>query len=209
MATKEIRSITPLVDKNFVVAKAANVAAINGLLVYFADGSAETISAAPVGHFETTGVYEYKLAGTEVLYTPEAFISDTSQITEAVATYWSIFDYYGSQMYAKYSIDSYQFNDWDNRRMEANFAPNADPATTLEQKRRYRMEALQLEESFNRIKSSQDEIANLLGSNLVADFTQPQKVLPKTGQASSAWVAGLGFLPLAMTSFLAFKPRRR
>lgn len=174
LASKEIRSLTPLIDKNFVVAKAANVDAINGLLVYFADGSAEILPLTPVGRFESTGVYEYKLGGTEVLYTPEAFISDTSQITEAVANYWSAFDYYGSQMYAKYSVDTYQFNDWDNRRMEANFAQNADPATTLEQKRRYRMEALQLEESFNRIKNSQDEIANLLGSNLVADFSQPQ-----------------------------------
>ncbi|MGT2906465.1 ZmpA/ZmpB/ZmpC family metallo-endopeptidase [Streptococcus dentiloxodontae] len=80
----ELISVTPLADKKPVSDIASNKTAVNHLLLYYADGSLETLDVTYTGDFEGI-LAEYAIADTGLIYTSESYLSNYDNIIAAVS----------------------------------------------------------------------------------------------------------------------------
>ncbi|HFI0632675.1 TPA: ZmpA/ZmpB/ZmpC family metallo-endopeptidase [Streptococcus suis] len=78
LAQTALIDVVPMVNDTIVTDLHAKKTAINRLMLHFADNKVEYVNLNYVGDFTNSAIAEYKLAGTEILYTPESFVTNHS-----------------------------------------------------------------------------------------------------------------------------------
>ena len=82
--TTELLDVVPMKDNDIITDIQANKAAINKLMLYFADNTISYLDVTYKDDFKNTQIAEYSVAGKNFIYTPEAFLSDYTKVTNQV-----------------------------------------------------------------------------------------------------------------------------
>ncbi|HFU4484006.1 TPA: ZmpA/ZmpB/ZmpC family metallo-endopeptidase [Streptococcus suis] len=78
LAQTALIDVVPMVNDRIVTDLHTDKTAINRLMLHFADNKVEYVNLNYVGDFTNSAIAEYKLTGTDILYTPESFVSNHS-----------------------------------------------------------------------------------------------------------------------------------
>ena len=84
LATTALVDIVPMNNHEVVTNVYAEKNTVNRIMLHFADGTIEYRSVQFKEDFRNTRIAEYTLSGTELLYTPEEFLSDYSNVVDSV-----------------------------------------------------------------------------------------------------------------------------
>ena len=82
--TTELLDVVPMKDNDIITDIQANKAAINKLMLHFADNTISYLDVTYKDDFKNTQIAEYSVAGKNFIYTPEAFLSDYTKVTNQV-----------------------------------------------------------------------------------------------------------------------------
>ncbi|QBZ12686.1 immunoglobulin A1 protease [Streptococcus mitis] len=82
--TTELLDVVPMKDNDIITDIQANKAAINKLMLHFADNTISYLDVAYKDDFKNTQIAEYSVAGKPFIFTPEAFLSDYTKVTNQV-----------------------------------------------------------------------------------------------------------------------------
>ena len=82
--TTELLDVVPMKDDNIITDLQANKATINKLMLHFADNTISYLDVTYKDDFKNTQIAEYSVAGKNFIYTPEAFLSDYTKVTNQV-----------------------------------------------------------------------------------------------------------------------------
>ena len=82
--TTELLDVVPMKDNDIITDIQANKAAINKLMLHFADNTISYLDVTYKDDFKNTQVAEYSVAGKPFIFTPEAFLSDYTKVTNQV-----------------------------------------------------------------------------------------------------------------------------
>ena len=82
--TTELLDVVPMKDNNIITDIQANKAAINKLMLHFADNTISYLDVTYKEDFKNTQIAEYSVAGKNFIFTPEAFLSDYTKVTNQV-----------------------------------------------------------------------------------------------------------------------------
>ncbi|MCW6681932.1 YSIRK-type signal peptide-containing protein [Aerococcaceae bacterium NML160702] len=97
--TVPLLSITPLKDGALVTDLGRHKEEINHIWLHFADGTIEKRTVTFKENFGATGIAEYRLADTEMLYTPEWLQPMNQQLVDQVVTLLSPLEYEGDEVW--------------------------------------------------------------------------------------------------------------
>ncbi|MBM7643322.1 G5 domain-containing protein [Streptococcus loxodontisalivarius] len=171
IATKEIASVTPL--KDGAIASDLSQNDINQIMIRYTDGTIETLAVSFDKAYTNDSVRQYKITGTDLIYTPEVFVSDHSDIISQVSAELKALAYASDDNYKTLGITS-----------------ESDPAKKIS--KLYLQEAYEkvqenIESYLNKLLSS-DKAINTLGGatdDYIADYIKENK---------SALLLGLSYL---------------
>ena len=82
--TTELLDVVPMKGNEIVTDIHANKGSINRIMLHFKDNTVDYLDVTFKENFKNNQVVEYNVAGKEYIYTPEAFISDYTAITNNV-----------------------------------------------------------------------------------------------------------------------------
>ena len=82
--TTELLDVVPMKDNDIITDIQANKAAINKLMLHFADNTISYLDVTYKKDFKNTQIAEYSVAGKNFIFTPEAFLSDYTKVTNQV-----------------------------------------------------------------------------------------------------------------------------
>lgn len=82
--TTELLDVVPMKDNDIITDIQANTAAINKLMLHFADNTISYLAVTYKEDFKNTQIAEYSIAGKNFIFTPEAFLSDYTKVTDQV-----------------------------------------------------------------------------------------------------------------------------
>ena len=82
--TTELLDVVPMQDNDIITDIQANKAAINKLMLHFADNTISYLDVTYKDDFKNTQIAEYSVAGKNFIFTPEAFLSDYTKVTNQV-----------------------------------------------------------------------------------------------------------------------------
>ena len=82
--TTELLDVVPMKDNDIITDIQANKAAINKLMLHFADNTISYLDVTYKEDFKNTQIAEYSVAGKNFIFTPEAFLSDYTKVTNQV-----------------------------------------------------------------------------------------------------------------------------
>ena len=82
--TTELLDVVPMKGNEIVTDINANKDSINRIMLHFKDNTVDYLDVTFKENFKNNQVVEYNIAGKEYIYTPEAFISDYTTITNNV-----------------------------------------------------------------------------------------------------------------------------
>ena len=82
--TTELLDVVPMKGNEIVTDIHANKDSINRIMLHFKDNTVDYLDVTFKENFKNNQVVEYNVAGKEYIYTPEAFISDYTTITNNV-----------------------------------------------------------------------------------------------------------------------------
>ena len=82
--TTELLDVVPMKGNEIVTDIHANKDSINRIMLHFKDNTVDYLDVTFKENFKNNQVVEYNVAGKEYIYTPEAFISDYTAITNNV-----------------------------------------------------------------------------------------------------------------------------
>ena len=82
--TTELLDVVPMKDNDIITDIQANKAAINKLMLHFADNTISYLDVTYKDDFKNTQIAEYSVAGKPFIFTPEAFLSDYTKVTNQV-----------------------------------------------------------------------------------------------------------------------------
>lgn len=141
LATKTLLSVTPLSDKAVVSDVSGAEHRINQILLNYEDGTVETLPVSYLGEFKRTGIAEYAIADTALLYTPDQIMRSYEEIVRAVLPELSQMTYLSDDLWTELSGVG---------------------------DRNEQLEKLYLKDSFNRIQANLEPILrNVLGTSTV------------------------------------------
>ena len=98
LAQTDIVSLVPMVGDRVAVAVQRDNHLMTQLLIHFAN---ETVAYVPItyrGEFRQSGIAEYVLTGTDIVYTPDQFLNQTEAIVQAVLPELQTVGYRASDM---------------------------------------------------------------------------------------------------------------
>ncbi|MTB64489.1 YSIRK-type signal peptide-containing protein [Streptococcus sp. zg-86] len=157
--TTKLVSVVPMKDKQVVADFYKDKGAINRLLLNYEDGTVEYLAVAPGSTFAADTIQEYKVAGTDLLYTPEQFMSDPSEVIATAMkrveglTYFSEDVWKVTQGHPEKETDT----------------PNLSP---IEPYQKEILEVLYLKDSFKEVHSRAREVFEAaLSQSVAGDFT--------------------------------------
>lgn len=166
LVAKKLLSVTPMADKAVVsdVSKAENT--INKILLNYEDGTVETLPVRYLGEFKHTGIAEYAIADTGLIYTPDQLMRSYDGIVRAVLPELSQMTYLSDDLWAE-------------------LAGSGD--------RDEQLEKLYLKDSFNKVQGQLDTILrNVLGTSTVyGDTTDVADYILKN---KAALMLGLSYI---------------
>lgn len=82
--TTELLDVVPMKDNDIITDIQANKATINKLMLHFADNTISYLDITYKEDFKNTQIAEYSVAGKNFIFTPEAFLSDYTKVTDQV-----------------------------------------------------------------------------------------------------------------------------
>ena len=82
--TTELLDVVPMKDNDIITDIQANKATINKLMLHFADNTISYLDVTYKEDFKNTQIAEYSIAGKNFIFTPEAFLSDYTKVTDQV-----------------------------------------------------------------------------------------------------------------------------
>ncbi|WP_049491992.1 ZmpA/ZmpB/ZmpC family metallo-endopeptidase [Streptococcus pseudopneumoniae] len=82
--TTELLDVVPMKDNDIITDIQANKVAINKLMLHFADNTISYLDVTYKENFKNTQIAEYSVAGKNFIFTPEAFLSDYTKVTDRV-----------------------------------------------------------------------------------------------------------------------------
>ena len=82
--TTELLDVVPMKDNDIITDIQANKVAINKLMLHFADNTISYLDVTYKDDFKNTQIAEYSVAGKPFIFTPEAFLSDYTKVTNQV-----------------------------------------------------------------------------------------------------------------------------
>ena len=82
--TTELLDVVPMKDNDIITDIQANKVAINKLMLHFADNTISYLDVTYKDDFKKTQIAEYSVAGKNFIFTPEAFLSDYTKVTDRV-----------------------------------------------------------------------------------------------------------------------------
>jgi len=82
--TTELLDVVPMKDNDIITDIQANKAAINKLMLHFADNTISYLDVTYKDDFKNTQIAEYSVAGKPFIFTPDAFLSDYTKVTNQV-----------------------------------------------------------------------------------------------------------------------------
>ena len=82
--TTELLDVVPMRDNDIITDIQANKATINKLMLHFADNTISYLDVTYKEDFKNTQIAEYSVAGKNFIFTPEAFLSDYTKVTNQV-----------------------------------------------------------------------------------------------------------------------------
>ena len=82
--TTELLDVVPMKDNDIITDIQANKAAINKLMLHFADNTISYLDVTYKDDFKNTQIAEYSVAGKNFIFTPEIFLSDYTKVTDQV-----------------------------------------------------------------------------------------------------------------------------
>lgn len=82
--TTELLDVVPMKDNDIITDIQANKATINKLMLHFADNTISYLDVTYKEDFKNTQIAEYSVAGKNFIFTPEAFLSDYTKVTNQV-----------------------------------------------------------------------------------------------------------------------------
>ena len=82
--TTELLDVVPMKDNDIITDIQANKVAINKLMLHFADNTISYLDVTYKDDFKNTQIAEYSVAGKNFIFTPEAFLSDYTKVTDRV-----------------------------------------------------------------------------------------------------------------------------
>ena len=82
--TTELLDVVPMKDNDIITDIQANKVAINKLMLHFADNTISYLDVTYKDDFKNTQIEEYSVAGKPFIFTPEAFLSDYTKVTNQV-----------------------------------------------------------------------------------------------------------------------------
>ena len=82
--TTELLDVVPMKDNDIITDIQANKAAINKLMLHFADNTISYLDVTYKEDFKNTQIAEYSVAGKLFIFTPETFLSDYTKVTNQV-----------------------------------------------------------------------------------------------------------------------------
>ncbi|MBS4770614.1 YSIRK-type signal peptide-containing protein [Carnobacteriaceae bacterium zg-ZUI240] len=157
--TTKIVSIVPMKDNEVIANLYQNKGSINRLLLNYADGKVEYLNVTPGSTFADNTIQEYGITGTELLYTPEQFITNPAEVIAtamkrvAGLTYFSEDVWKVTQRHPERVADS------------PSFAPLEKYQTDV-------LEVLYLKDAFKKVSArAQDIFEAALAQSVAADFT--------------------------------------
>ena len=82
--TTELLDVVAMKDNDIITDIQANKVAINKLMLHFADNTISYLDVTYKENFKNTQIAEYSVAGKNFIFTPEAFLSDYTKVTDRV-----------------------------------------------------------------------------------------------------------------------------
>ena len=82
--TTELLDVVPMKDNDIITDIQANKVAINKLMLHFADNTISYLDVTYKEDFKNTQIAEYSVASKNFIFTPEAFLSDYTKVTDQV-----------------------------------------------------------------------------------------------------------------------------
>ncbi|MFD0846377.1 ZmpA/ZmpB/ZmpC family metallo-endopeptidase, partial [Streptococcus saliviloxodontae] len=171
LARKEIVSVTPLKDGNIASDLSQND--IDQIMIRYADDSIEKLSVSFDKAYTNDAVRQYKITGTDLIYTPEVFVSDHSDIISQVSDVLKNLAYASDDNYKTLGITS-----------------ESDPAKKISKlylQETYEKVQENIDTYLNKLLSSDKSINNLGGAtkSYIVDYIKENK---------SALMLGLSYL---------------
>ncbi|MCU9533707.1 ZmpA/ZmpB/ZmpC family metallo-endopeptidase [Streptococcus sp. CSL10205-OR2] len=80
----KLLDVVPMKDSEVIIAIANQKNAINKLMLHYVDGTIDYLPLNVIGQFKNTDIFEYQIANTDLIYTPEEFISDYTDVINQV-----------------------------------------------------------------------------------------------------------------------------
>ena len=105
--TTELLDVVPMKDDDIITDIQANKAAINKLMLHFADNTISYLDVTYKENFKNTQIAEYSVAGKNFIFTPEAFLSDYTKVTNQVLADLQGVEYDSAAMRRVLGIEAY------------------------------------------------------------------------------------------------------
>lgn len=153
----KLLSVTPMSD-NTVLANISNTTdSLNKILLHFEDGTVDYMTVSYKENFKNSAIREYDISNSNLIYTPDTFITDYSNIIASVATELKSVPFKSKKMVQALGIvlNDKEISDLVKSGMTEEQAKEKLYSSKMDQ--------LFLEEAFNQVKVN---IETLLGNTL-------------------------------------------
>ncbi|MBS4461057.1 YSIRK-type signal peptide-containing protein [Aerococcaceae bacterium zg-B36] len=157
--TTKLVSIVPMKDKEVIANLYTNKNTINRLLLNYADGKVEYLEITPGSTFADNTIQEYGINGTELLYTPEQFMTNPEEVIETAMNRVNGLTFFSEDVWKVTQ---------NHPEIEAD-SPSLEPLAPYQ---REVLEILYLKDAFKKVHDrAQDVFEAALAQSVAGDFT--------------------------------------
>ncbi|QWQ38504.1 YSIRK-type signal peptide-containing protein [Gemella sp. zg-570] len=158
--TTKLVSIVPMKDKEVIANIYKNKDAINRLLLNYADGKVEYLDITPASTFADNTIQEYIINGTELLYTPEQFITNPEEVIKTAMKRVEGLKYFSEDV-------------WKVTQNHPEIEADSPSLKPIEKYQNDILEVLYLKDSFKKVHDrAQDVFEAALAQSVAGDFTR-------------------------------------
>ncbi|MFK8243321.1 ZmpA/ZmpB/ZmpC family metallo-endopeptidase [Facklamia sp. 252] len=157
--TTNLVSIVPMKDNEVIANLYKNKSTINRLLLNYADGKVEYLEITPGSTFADNTIQEYGINGTELLYTPEQFMTNPEEVIETAMNRVNGLTFFSEDVWKVTQ---------NHPEIEAD-SPSLEPLAPYQ---REVLEILYLKDAFKKVHDrAQDVFEAALAQSVAGDFT--------------------------------------
>ncbi|MCW6680490.1 LysM peptidoglycan-binding domain-containing protein [Aerococcaceae bacterium NML130460] len=170
---KEIVSIMPMIDDQFVADAKAKASQINRAVLEYKDGSVEYVNLVHKANANTL-LTEYELADTGLIYTPEYLTDSTTEAISTVLDEFNAMEYNSEEIANAFGIDLPE-----NAKEVDEYLEKHSDMTRQEARMgvlREKLAKLTYENAFNEVKRDLQEKLSLILDNSYINFTGDRSI---------------------------------